>query len=81
MTLIGIALIAGPMSKCAQFPLHLWLDEAMEGPLPSTILRNAVVVTTGIWGAGSAVSGAGPVFDRFLPLPLPLVPLPPSGPP
>jgi NAD(P)H-quinone oxidoreductase subunit 5 len=37
------------MSKCAQFPLHLWLDEAMEGPLPSTILRNAVVVITGIW--------------------------------
>ncbi|MFQ4136600.1 NAD(P)H-quinone oxidoreductase subunit F [Nodosilinea sp. PGN35] len=49
MTLIGIGLIAGPMSKCAQFPLHLWLDEAMEGPLPSTILRNAVVVTTGVW--------------------------------
>ena len=49
MTLLGIALIAGPMSKCAQFPLHLWLDEAMEGPLPSTILRNAVVVATGAW--------------------------------
>lgn len=49
MTLIGIGLIAGPMSKCAQFPLHLWLDEAMEGPLPSTILRNAVIVTTGVW--------------------------------
>ena len=49
ITLIGIGLIAGPMSKCAQFPLHLWLDEAMEGPLPSTILRNSVVVTTGIW--------------------------------
>jgi NAD(P)H-quinone oxidoreductase subunit 5 len=49
MALLGIGLIAGPMSKCAQFPLHLWLDEAMEGPLPSTILRNAVVVTTGIW--------------------------------
>ncbi len=49
LTLIGIGLIAGPMSKCAQFPLHLWLDEAMEGPLPSTILRNAVVVTTGVW--------------------------------
>lgn len=49
ITLIGIALIAGPMSKCAQFPLHLWLDEAMEGPLPSTILRNSVVVSTGIW--------------------------------
>ncbi|MDA0672725.1 MAG: NAD(P)H-quinone oxidoreductase subunit F [Cyanobacteria bacterium] len=49
ITLIGVALIAGPMSKCAQFPLHLWLDEAMEGPLPSSILRNAVVVATGAW--------------------------------
>lgn len=49
MTLVGLALIAGPMGKCAQFPLHLWLDEAMEGPLPSTILRNSVVVATGAW--------------------------------
>jgi NAD(P)H-quinone oxidoreductase subunit 5 len=48
-TLLGIGLIAGPMSKCAQFPLHLWLDEAMEGALPSTILRNSVVVATGAW--------------------------------
>ncbi|HEY9813015.1 MAG TPA: NAD(P)H-quinone oxidoreductase subunit F [Candidatus Sericytochromatia bacterium] len=47
--LLGLALIAGPMSKCAQFPLHLWLDEAMEGPIPSTILRNSVVVATGAW--------------------------------
>ncbi len=49
ITLLGLALIAGPMGKCAQFPLHLWLDEAMEGPLPSTILRNSVVVATGAW--------------------------------
>lgn len=49
MTLIALALIAGPMGKCAQFPLHLWLDEAMEGPVPSTILRNSVVVATGAW--------------------------------
>lgn len=48
-TLLGVALLAGPMSKCAQFPLHLWLDEAMEGALPSTILRNSVVVATGAW--------------------------------
>lgn len=47
--LLGLALIAGPLGKCAQFPLHLWLDEAMEGPLPSTILRNSVVVATGAW--------------------------------
>jgi NAD(P)H-quinone oxidoreductase subunit 5 len=51
-TLVGLvclALIAGPMGKCAQFPLHLWLDEAMEGPIPSTILRNSVVVASGAW--------------------------------
>ncbi|MBM5825218.1 MAG: NAD(P)H-quinone oxidoreductase subunit F [Cyanobacteria bacterium M_surface_10_m2_119] len=47
--LILLALIAGPMGKCAQIPLHLWLDEAMESPLPSTILRNAVVVVGGAW--------------------------------
>ncbi|MEX0270313.1 NAD(P)H-quinone oxidoreductase subunit F [Leptolyngbyaceae cyanobacterium UHCC 1019] len=49
IALIGLGLIAGPMGKCAQFPLHLWLDEAMEGPIPSTILRNSVVVATGAW--------------------------------
>ena len=48
-TVVGLLLIAGPMGKCAQFPLHLWLDEAMEGPIPSTILRNTVVVSTGAW--------------------------------
>ncbi len=49
MALVGLGLIAGPMGKCAQFPLHLWLDEAMEGPVPSTILRNSVVVASGAW--------------------------------
>ncbi|NMG07500.1 NAD(P)H-quinone oxidoreductase subunit F [Brasilonema sp. UFV-L1] len=49
ITLTCLALMAGPMGKCAQFPLHLWLDEAMEGPVPSTILRNSVVVATGAW--------------------------------
>jgi NAD(P)H-quinone oxidoreductase subunit 5 len=46
-TLLGLGLIAGPMGKCAQFPMHLWLDEAMEGPNPASILRNSVVVTAG----------------------------------
>jgi NAD(P)H-quinone oxidoreductase subunit 5 len=49
ITLVCLALIAGPMGKCAQFPLHLWLDEAMEGPLPSTVIRNSIVVATGAW--------------------------------
>ncbi|PZO39508.1 MAG: NAD(P)H-quinone oxidoreductase subunit F, partial [Shackletoniella antarctica] len=48
-TLLGLALIAGPIGKCAQFPLHLWLDEAMEGPNPASILRNSVVVTCGAY--------------------------------
>ncbi len=46
-TLLGLGLIAGPMGKCAQFPMHLWLDEAMEGPNPASILRNSAVVTAG----------------------------------
>ncbi|MGK7920644.1 MAG: NAD(P)H-quinone oxidoreductase subunit F [Trichodesmium sp.] len=47
--LLGLALIAGPIGKCAQFPLHLWLDEAMEGPNPASILRNTVVVGIGAY--------------------------------
>lgn len=46
-SLLGLALISGPIGKCAQFPLHLWLDEAMEGPNPASILRNSVVVACG----------------------------------
>ncbi|MFM2430649.1 MAG: hypothetical protein RLZZ511_1862 [Cyanobacteriota bacterium] len=45
--LLGLALLAGPVGKCAQFPLHLWLDEAMEGPSPASILRNSIVVSGG----------------------------------
>jgi NAD(P)H-quinone oxidoreductase subunit 5 len=47
--LIGLALIAGPVGKCAQFPLNLWLDEAMEGPNPASLLRNSVVVASGAY--------------------------------
>jgi NAD(P)H-quinone oxidoreductase subunit 5 len=48
-TLLGLSLIAGPTGKCAQFPLNLWLDEAMEGPNPAGILRNSVVVSAGAY--------------------------------
>lgn len=47
--LLGLALIAGPTGKCAQFPLHLWLDEAMEGPNPASVMRNSVVVACGAY--------------------------------
>ena len=45
--LLGLSLSAGPLGKCAQIPFQLWLDEAMEAPLPATVLRNAVVVGAG----------------------------------
>ncbi|WP_267383852.1 NAD(P)H-quinone oxidoreductase subunit F [Cyanobacterium sp. uoEpiScrs1] len=48
-TLLGISLIAGPTGKCAQFPLNLWLDEAMEGPTPAGIMRNSIVVSAGAY--------------------------------
>ena len=48
-TLLGLALIAAPLGKCAQFPLHLWLDEAMEGPNPASVLRNSLVVSCGAY--------------------------------
>jgi len=47
--LLGLALIAGPAGKCAQFPLHLWLDEAMEGPNPASVMRNSLVVAAGAY--------------------------------
>ncbi|MEB3338335.1 MAG: NAD(P)H-quinone oxidoreductase subunit F [Leptolyngbyaceae bacterium] len=49
INLLCLALIAGPIGKCAQFPLHLWLDEGMEGPNPASILRNSVVVACGAY--------------------------------
>ena len=48
-TLLCLALIAGPAGKCAQFPLHLWLDEAMEGPNPASVMRNSLVVGGGAY--------------------------------
>jgi NAD(P)H-quinone oxidoreductase subunit 5 len=47
--LLGVSLIAGPTGKCAQFPLNLWLDEAMEGPNPAGIMRNSIVVSAGAY--------------------------------
>ncbi|MBE9104192.1 NAD(P)H-quinone oxidoreductase subunit F [Nostoc cf. edaphicum LEGE 07299] len=48
-TLLCLVLLAGPVGKCAQFPLHLWLDEAMEAPSPASGLRNSLVVSCGAY--------------------------------
>ncbi|EKE02331.1 MAG: hypothetical protein ACD_20C00399G0016 [uncultured bacterium] len=57
---IALAIFLGPVAKSAQFPLHTWLPDAMEGPTPiSALIHAATMVAAGVY----LIARAFPIFE------------------
>mgnify|MGYP000914986932 FL=1 len=67
LTLMGFLLFMGPIGKSGQFPLHVWLLDAMEGPTPtSALIHAATMVAAGVFLVARAFfifSESQPVMD------------------